>query len=426
MEAVNVPAFLTKLWMLVEDPNTDSLIRWSQSGSSFHVYDQGRFSKEVLPKFFKHNNMASFIRQLNMYGFRKVVHMEQSGLVKPETDDTEFQHPFFIRGEEHLLENIKRKVTMVSRQEEVKVSTENISQILNDVQQMKGKQETIDFRISAMKQENEALWREVASLRQKHTQQQKVVNKLLQFLVSLVQTNRILGVKRKIPLMLNDSSSTHSLPKYSRPLSLEPVQSPANIFSDSGPIISDVTEVATPTSEDVLDDWTDLRRNQSMKEEPSEGACPVSAVETPFSPTTFIDSILLDEPSTAPPLALMTSDPAEDPLPPCQTVACIERSELSNHVDVMDNRLENLQNALNKQSLSLDCSPLMEYFSCPDFDVDCLDTLLTEEAPRGNDVTGKELVQFIGSPVEVGVANLEEEPIFVTAPLSPAHLDPDL
>ncbi|TRZ03601.1 hypothetical protein DNTS_011835, partial [Danionella cerebrum] len=36
------------------------------NGSSFHVFDQGRFSKEVLPKFFKHNNMASFVRQLNI------------------------------------------------------------------------------------------------------------------------------------------------------------------------------------------------------------------------------------------------------------------------------------------------------------------------------------------------------------------------
>ncbi|OPJ77596.1 hypothetical protein AV530_008742 [Patagioenas fasciata monilis] len=71
--------------------------------------------------------------------------------------------------------------------------------------------------------ENEALWREVASLRQKHAQQQKVVNKLIQFLISLVQSNRILGVKRKIPLMLNDSSSAHSMPKYSRQYSLEHV-----------------------------------------------------------------------------------------------------------------------------------------------------------------------------------------------------------
>uniref|UniRef100_A0A672Z916 Heat shock factor protein-like n=1 Tax=Sphaeramia orbicularis TaxID=375764 RepID=A0A672Z916_9TELE len=222
----NVPAFLTKLWTLVEDPDTDPLICWSPSGTSFHVFDQGRFSKEVLPKFFKHNNMASFIRQLNMYGFRKVVHIEHGGLVKPERDDTEFQHPFFIRGQEHLLENIKRKVTNVSsvRQEDMKMSADEVSKILTDVQLMKGKQEAIDSRIIAMKHENEALWREVASLRQKHFQQQKVVSKLIQFLVSLVQSNRILGVKRKIPLMLNDSSSAHSLPKYSRPFSLEHVQ----------------------------------------------------------------------------------------------------------------------------------------------------------------------------------------------------------
>lgn len=37
-----------------------------QSGNSFHVFDQGQFAKEVLPKYFKHSNMASFVRQLNM------------------------------------------------------------------------------------------------------------------------------------------------------------------------------------------------------------------------------------------------------------------------------------------------------------------------------------------------------------------------
>lgn len=36
--------------------------------------------------------------------------------MKPEKDDTEFQHPYFIRGQDHLLENIKRKVTSVSVQ----------------------------------------------------------------------------------------------------------------------------------------------------------------------------------------------------------------------------------------------------------------------------------------------------------------------
>ncbi|XP_039234958.1 heat shock factor protein 1-like, partial [Pipra filicauda] len=84
---------------------------------------------------------------------------------------------------------------------------------------------------------------------------------LIQFLISLVQSNRILGVKRKIPLMLNDSSSAHSMPKYSRQYSLEhvhgsspyaassPAYSGSNLYSpdssaNSGPIISDVTELA--------------------------------------------------------------------------------------------------------------------------------------------------------------------------------------
>ncbi|KAG9355415.1 hypothetical protein JZ751_000253 [Albula glossodonta] len=109
----NVPAFLTKLWTLVEDPETDSLICWSP-----------------------------------------VVHIEQGGLVKPEKDDTEFQHPYFIRGQELLLENIKRKVTNVSniKHEDLKIGQDGVSKLLSDVQLMRGKQEAMDSKIIAMKQ----------------------------------------------------------------------------------------------------------------------------------------------------------------------------------------------------------------------------------------------------------------------------------
>ncbi|XP_047239360.1 heat shock factor protein 1 isoform X2 [Girardinichthys multiradiatus] len=466
----NVPAFLTKLWTLVEDPETDPLICWSPSGTSFHVFDQGRFSKEVLPKFFKHNNMASFIRQLNMYGFRKVVHIEQGGLVKPEKDDTEFQHPFFVRGQEQLLENIKRKVTNVSsvRQEEMKISSDEVSKILSDVQLMKGKQETIDSRIIAMKHENEALWREVASLRQKHAQQQKVVNKLIQFLVSLVHTNRIMGVKRKIPLMLNDSSSAHSVPKYSRPLTLEHIQNaaanllPADSPLNSGPIISDITEEAPSSPEDAGTDWTDLEESHLafIKEEPSSPEveeCPVLEVEqdsppanvdTPLSPTTFINSILQDDmqppqvtssttttatstnnaaatpivvmspASTGPvqsastiksPAPVASSNSASVPSPAtrqrkCQTIARLDRCELTDHVDNIDNGLENLQGILNSQTLAFDTFPLMEFFSSSipsaDFDIESLDNLLSDEVSKENeDKTGKQLVQYTAAPL---------------------------
>lgn len=62
---------------------------------------------------------------------------------------------------------------------------------------MRGKQENVDNRLTTMKRENEALWREVASLRQKHMKQQQIVNKLIQFLISIVQPNGHAGLGHK-------------------------------------------------------------------------------------------------------------------------------------------------------------------------------------------------------------------------------------
>jgi hypothetical protein len=38
----NVPAFLTKLWKMVDDADTDSLISWSDGGNSFIIHNQVR------------------------------------------------------------------------------------------------------------------------------------------------------------------------------------------------------------------------------------------------------------------------------------------------------------------------------------------------------------------------------------------------
>ncbi|XP_068382260.1 heat shock factor protein 1 isoform X3 [Eschrichtius robustus] len=456
----NVPAFLTKLWTLVSDPDTDALICWSPSGNSFHVLDQGQFAKEVLPKYFKHSNMASFVRQLNMYGFRKVVHIEQGGLVKPERDDTEFQHPCFLRGQEQLLENIKRKVTSVStlRSEDIKVHQDSVTKLLTDVQLMKGKQESMDSKLLAMKHENEALWREVASLRQKHAQQQKVVNKLIQFLISLVQSNRILGVKRKIPLMLNDGSSAHSMPKYGRQYSLEhihgsgPYSAPSPAYSgsslyppdavaSSGPIISDITELA-PGSPLASAGGSVAERPLSssplvrVKEEPpspprspqAEDASPSqpsSMVETPLSPTALIDSILRESEPTPAASAPALADAGGRPPSPrpasapekCLSVACLDKTELSDHLDAMDSNLDSLQTMLTSHGFSVDTSTLLDLFSpsvtVPDMSLPDLDSSLAsiqellspQEPPRPLEAessspdSGKQLVHYTAQPL---------------------------
>merc|ERR1711874_509634 len=205
----NVPAFLAKLWKMVENQDTDDFTCWTEDGTSFRIRDQSQFASCLLPYYYKHSNMASFVRQLNMYGFHKVIALH-SGNLKNEKEEIEFAHVFFIRGQEHLLEQIKRKSASNSKsqtqivpgikKESVFITQiddsdkeEMVNEILVEMSQMKEKREDLDNKLENMKSENEALWGEVLSLRQKHNQQQKIVNKLIQFLVALVQPR---GMKR--------------------------------------------------------------------------------------------------------------------------------------------------------------------------------------------------------------------------------------
>lgn len=59
--------FLTKTYQLVDDPAVDDVISWNEDGSTFIVWRPAEFARDLLPKYFKHNNFSSFVRQLNTY-----------------------------------------------------------------------------------------------------------------------------------------------------------------------------------------------------------------------------------------------------------------------------------------------------------------------------------------------------------------------
>lgn len=57
---------------MLENKAFKDVFCWDPSGTTFLVKDTNEFSRSILPKHFKHNNFASFVRQLNKYDFHKI------------------------------------------------------------------------------------------------------------------------------------------------------------------------------------------------------------------------------------------------------------------------------------------------------------------------------------------------------------------
>jgi hypothetical protein len=181
------------------------------------VYDQAELAKEILPKFFKHSNFASFVRQLNMYGFRKIVSADQGSLRSAEREHMEFSNPNFQRNKPNLLEYVKRKISSNVRtaSDEQKVKSEHVEQLLLDVHEMKDRQIDVNQQIEALTKDKQTMWEELSRLRQKSDQQQLVINKLIHFLLRLLytKTDRIGSIGRKRPLALLEADPTYSSAK---------------------------------------------------------------------------------------------------------------------------------------------------------------------------------------------------------------------
>ncbi|XP_077343148.1 uncharacterized protein LOC143987873 isoform X2 [Lithobates pipiens] len=198
----SVPKFLTKIWALVEDPRNSDYICWSQDGNSFIVLDEESFAKEILPRHFKHNNMASFVRQLNWYGFHKVMQDESGAARHDKYCSGRYQHPFFKRGQEELLTKIKRKVS-VPRIEEDKSGPDDMQKILTFLHQLQARQDVLDSTVESLKRENEALWKEVVQLRPAQPQFEPVGTSHSYEPISSFQSNQ--------PLMIDSTGNYNQL-----------------------------------------------------------------------------------------------------------------------------------------------------------------------------------------------------------------------
>ena len=64
-----ISKFTTKLFQILSNPDYQNCISWLPHGRSWKVHEPKKFEKEIIPLYFRQSSYASFLRQVNGWGF---------------------------------------------------------------------------------------------------------------------------------------------------------------------------------------------------------------------------------------------------------------------------------------------------------------------------------------------------------------------
>uniref|UniRef100_A0A803Y5Q1 Vertebrate heat shock transcription factor C-terminal domain-containing protein n=1 Tax=Meleagris gallopavo TaxID=9103 RepID=A0A803Y5Q1_MELGA len=297
------------------------------------------------------------------------------------------------------------------RTEDLKVCTEDLHKVLSEVQEMREQQSNMDVRLANMKRENKALWKEVAVLRQKHSQQQKLLSKILQFILSLMRGNYIVGVKRK--RSLTDAAGA-SPSKYSRQYVRIPVESgQAMAFSErnsddedgnrTGLIIRDITDSLENATNGLLAVAHTSGRDRETQTalDPGLPICQVSQPNElncaePIPPVHINDVSKSNEMgNVAVELHTAQANAPEDPVSVIDSILnesnsgnqndpLLDREEIQDFLNCIDASLEELQAMLSGKQYSFGSEAFSDVFNP---ELPALDMNLMETSPGMENVT---------------------------------------
>ena len=100
--------FIQTLYAILQEKSNEEYIMWTpeDNGKTFFIKDAIVFSKELLPKYYKHTNFCGFARQLSLYGFKKY------------DDEYKYENEYFQKDKFELLKNIQRRKPQSQRKKQ--------------------------------------------------------------------------------------------------------------------------------------------------------------------------------------------------------------------------------------------------------------------------------------------------------------------
>ncbi|KAJ5466581.1 hypothetical protein N7539_009537 [Penicillium diatomitis] len=227
-----IPPFVQKLSSFLDESKNTELIRWSDDGNSFIVLDEDEFARRLIPELFKHNNYASFVRQLNMYGFHKKVGLSDNSMRASERKNkspSEYSNPFFKRGHPELLwliskpknqpghgakgskagsrvkteeadenegEDYGEEAGAGHREDRARarplhlitdsaMPKERLDQVIHALNEIRMQQARISGHIESLRHDHELLSAQAASFQEQHTRHENSINAILTFLATV-------------------------------------------------------------------------------------------------------------------------------------------------------------------------------------------------------------------------------------------------
>ena len=119
-----VQPFIKRLVNLFSDPHLDGVIVWEDWNEQYGqilIMDGQRLETEILHKYYRHAKLSSFVRQLNIHGFRKIYKKRGNDTLSKVV----FINKYFLRSSQDLYPLIKRNSELSSEQIEC-IQTSNL------------------------------------------------------------------------------------------------------------------------------------------------------------------------------------------------------------------------------------------------------------------------------------------------------------